>query len=146
MCLSLTTTAPAVKPATAGKIVILLSADPPSLDAVVQSAGQIRNPTQDNIYEGLLSVDNEMKLLPGLATSWERIDSTRTRFKLVSGAKFHNGEPFSADAIVASVKRVLDPEAKESGSSTKPNSWLDQSTISPPRRERCMAQIEAADR
>jgi peptide/nickel transport system substrate-binding protein len=106
------TTAPAVKTAAGGKIVILLSADPPSLDSVTQSAGQVRNPTQDNIYEGLLTVDNEMKLLPNLATSWERIDATRTRFKLVSGARFHNGEPFNADAVVASVKRVLDPEAK----------------------------------
>jgi peptide/nickel transport system substrate-binding protein len=106
------TTAPAVTTAAGGKIVILLSADPPSLDSVTQSAGQVRNPTQDNIYEGLLTVDNEMKLLPNLATSWERIDATRTRFKLVSGARFHNGEPFNADAVVASVKRVLDPEAK----------------------------------
>ena len=41
---------------------------------------------------------------------------------------------------------MLEPEAKESGSSQKPNSWLDQSTISPPSRERCIAQIEAAER
>ena len=41
---------------------------------------------------------------------------------------------------------MLEPEAKESGSSQKPNSWLDQSTISEPSRERCMAQIAAAER
>jgi hypothetical protein len=41
---------------------------------------------------------------------------------------------------------MLEPEAKESGSSTNPNSWVDQSTISPPSRERCMAQIAAAER
>jgi len=108
------TSAPAVKTAVSGKIVIMLGADPPELNAVLHSAGQIRNPTQDNIFEGLLTVDTEMKLLPNLATSWERIDATRMRFKLQSGVKFHNGEPFNADAVVASVKRVVDPEARAS--------------------------------
>jgi peptide/nickel transport system substrate-binding protein len=107
-------TAPAVKTAVSGKIVIMLGADPPELNAVIHSAGNIRNPTQDNIFEGLLTVDTEMKLLPNLATSWERIDEKRMRFKLQSGVKFHNGEPFNADSVVASVKRVLDPEAKAS--------------------------------
>ena len=41
---------------------------------------------------------------------------------------------------------MLEPEENESGSSQKPNSWLDQRTISAPRRERCIAQIEAAER
>ena len=108
------TTAPAVKTAVSGKIVIMLGADPPELNAVIHSAGNIRNPTQDNIFEGLLTVDTEMKLHPNLATSWERIDEKRMRFKLQSGVKFHNGEPFNADAVVASVKRVLDPDAKAS--------------------------------
>ena len=39
---------------------------------------------------------------------------------------------------------MLEPEAKESAGSQNPNSWLDQSTISEPRRERCIAQADAA--
>ena len=41
---------------------------------------------------------------------------------------------------------MLEPEEKSSASSQKENSSLDQRTISAPRRERCMAQIEAAAR
>ena len=39
---------------------------------------------------------------------------------------------------------MLEPEVNESPSSRNPNSSLDQSTISAPSRERCIAQIAAA--
>ena len=41
---------------------------------------------------------------------------------------------------------IEEPEEKDSSSSQKPNSVLDQITISEPRRERCIAQVEAAER
>ncbi len=41
---------------------------------------------------------------------------------------------------------MLEPEEKSSATSQKENSSLDHSTISAPRRDRCMAQIAAADR
>ena len=41
---------------------------------------------------------------------------------------------------------MLEPEEKSSAGSEKPNSWLDQSTSSDPSRERCVAQIAAAER
>ncbi len=40
----------------------------------------------------------------------------------------------------------LEPEEKSSAGSQNPNSWLDQSTSSAPRRERWVAQIAAAAR
>ena len=39
---------------------------------------------------------------------------------------------------------MLEPDVNESPSSRNPNSSLDHSTISAPRRERCIAQIDAA--
>ena len=41
---------------------------------------------------------------------------------------------------------IEEPEEKDSSSSQKPNSVLDQMTISEPSRERCIAQVEAAAR
>ena len=38
----------------------------------------------------------------------------------------------------------LEPEEKSSAGSQNPNSWLDQMTISPPSRDRCVAQAVAA--
>ena len=40
----------------------------------------------------------------------------------------------------------LEPEANRSVTSQKPNSWLDQATISPPSWDRWVAQVAAADR
>jgi len=38
-----------------------------------------------------------------------QVDDKTWEFKLRSGVSFHNGEPFNADAVVHSVKRVIDP-------------------------------------
>ena len=41
---------------------------------------------------------------------------------------------------------IEEPELQASGSSQKPNSALDHSTSSAPRRERCVEQVAAAAR
>ena len=41
---------------------------------------------------------------------------------------------------------MLEPEEKDSSSSQNPNSLVDQITISEPRRERCIAAVDAAAR
>jgi peptide/nickel transport system substrate-binding protein len=61
----------------------------------------------DNIYEPLVMRDKELKTVPGLATSWERIDATTMRFKLRPNVRFHDGSPFSADDVVFTFQRVL---------------------------------------
>ena len=40
----------------------------------------------------------------------------------------------------------LDPDENASATSQKPNSWVDQSTISPPSCDRWVAQVAAAER
>ncbi len=113
------TVAPAAKPAQAapavaatGKLIIMTGAEPATLDLQIESAGAPRIVAFDNVMEGLVSYDEELKLLPGLASSWEQVDATRTRFKLQQGVKFHNGEPFNAAAVQLAIKRLLDPELK----------------------------------
>lgn len=63
----------------------------------------------DNIFDTLVSRDQNMKLVPGLATSWKLINPTTWQFTLRRGVKFHNGEPFNGDAVKFTVERVLDP-------------------------------------
>ena len=41
---------------------------------------------------------------PWLAESWQSVAPTKWRLKLKRGVKFHNGEPFDADAVIYSVK------------------------------------------
>jgi len=62
----------------------------------------------NHIYEGLTRYDENLKLAPSLAESWEVVEPTVWRFKLRHGVKFHNGDDFTADDVVASLKRVSD--------------------------------------
>src|SRR6266581_7769066 len=62
-----------------------------------------------NVYEGLTKRDKELKIIPGLATSWEQVEPTRWRFHLRKGVKFQNGEDFTADDVVFSTERSFNP-------------------------------------
>ena len=71
-------------------------------------------PINDNIYETLLTRDAEGELGPGLATELPtQVDDTTWEFKLRDGVTFHDGTPFNADAVVASVDRIIRLVAEE---------------------------------
>ena len=63
----------------------------------------------NNIYEGLARFNEELKVEPALAESWQTVSPTVWRFKLRRNVKFHNGEPFSADDVVFSWQRMQTP-------------------------------------
>ena len=60
----------------------------------------------NHVYEALVRYDADLKIEPALATSWEQIDETTVRYTLREGIKFHDGQDFSAEDVVASVKRA----------------------------------------
>ena len=59
-----------------------------------------------HVYEGLVTRDKNLKLVPALAESWETPEPTRWRFHLRRGVKFHNGDPFTADDVLFSADRI----------------------------------------
>jgi peptide/nickel transport system substrate-binding protein len=59
-----------------------------------------------HVYEGLVTRDKDLKIVPALAESWETPEPTRWRFHLRKGVKFHNGDPFTADDVIFSAERV----------------------------------------
>src|ERR1700758_3745320 len=63
----------------------------------------------------LSSSDKPSVLIPGLATEWKVNDADKTKwtFKLRPGVKFHDGSPFTADAVVWNVDKVLNKEAPQ---------------------------------
>lgn len=52
------------------------------------------------IYETLVRLDEDLNLVPGLAESWEPQENGKVWiFHLRKGVKFHDGTPFTADAV-----------------------------------------------
>ena len=80
--------------------------------------GQNEGPTiafNGQIYDPLIARDNANKLIPALATSWKLVDPTTWEFKLRQNVKFHNGDAFTADDVVFSFQRALQPTSDYKG-------------------------------
>jgi len=66
-----------------------------------------------NVYEGLVSYDENNKLVPQLAESWTVEGGGKSFiFKLRANAKFHNGTPVTAEDVKFSLERNSDPAVK----------------------------------
>jgi peptide/nickel transport system substrate-binding protein len=83
------------------------STDALTLDPHAQNEG----PTEallHHIYETLVWRDNDGKLVPRLALSWQIMPSDPTvwEFKLRPNVKFHDGTPMTADDVVFSLDRA----------------------------------------
>jgi len=64
---------------------------------------------QQSLYDALLKyVDSPPKVIPWLATKWEASPDAKVwTFHLVNNAKFHNGDPVTAEAVRFSFERTL---------------------------------------
>ncbi|KRA69279.1 ABC transporter substrate-binding protein [Agrobacterium genomosp. 3] len=108
VALAMAATALTAAPAfAAGKMTISSPQDPGSWDPIdtflVQWAA-----VATNIFDGLTYRGPDLKVVPGLAESWEELDEgKRIRFKLRQNVKFHNGEPFNAAAVKFTFERLL---------------------------------------
>jgi peptide/nickel transport system substrate-binding protein len=66
------------------------------------------------VYEGLVNRDEQFRLEPALALSWQAAGPVTWRFKLRPGVAFHDGTPFTADDAVFSIERALGPTSQRS--------------------------------
>jgi peptide/nickel transport system substrate-binding protein len=92
-------------------VIVLQGVDATTLDP----AGHTETPAANilnNIYETLVHRSEEMKFEPGLATEWKALNDTTWEFKLRQGVKFHDGTPFTAEDVKASVERITNPDEK----------------------------------
>ncbi|WP_459852146.1 ABC transporter substrate-binding protein [Dongia sp. agr-C8] len=61
------------------------------------------------VYNRLVDVDDNFKVIPELATEWSvSADGLTWTFKLRDGVKFHSGKDFSSADVVYTFKRLLD--------------------------------------
>ncbi|WP_372621834.1 ABC transporter substrate-binding protein [Falsiroseomonas sp.] len=75
------------------------------------SASQPNAQALRHVFEPLVAMDAAQRPVPGLAVSWEldRVDPRRWVFRLRPGVRFHDGQPFGAEDVAASLRRAMDP-------------------------------------
>ena len=61
---------------------------------------------QGAIFDRLIRADENLKIIPDLATSWKMLDDYTWEFKLRKGVKFHNGEDFTSRSAKFSLERA----------------------------------------
>lgn len=86
--------------------------EPNSLDPI-----DVRNPyaslIASQIIEGLVSLDNNMNIVPGLAKKWTiSKDGKKLAFYLRKGALFSNGKEVDSNDVYYSMKRLVKKEKK----------------------------------
>jgi peptide/nickel transport system substrate-binding protein len=61
------------------------------------------------VFDNLMHQEPDGKLIPWLATEWKNLSPTVWQFKLRSDVQFQNGDPFTADDVVATFARLVTP-------------------------------------
>jgi peptide/nickel transport system substrate-binding protein len=100
--LALMAAAPA---ALAQELTLGLRAGPDSIDPHWSTLGSQAEALR-HVFDTLVDVDEQLQLVPGLATSWEPVDDTTWEFKLREGVTFHDGTPFTAEDVKFSIERI----------------------------------------
>lgn len=90
--------------ATAADLRIALAADVTSMDPHFVNL-QPNNLVAWHVFDALTRLDDNARLVPGLAESWKAVDATTWEFKLKRGVKFHDGSELTAEDVVYSLDR-----------------------------------------
>lgn len=86
------------------------SSEPGSLDPAL-AQGTHESWILDHTFEGLMKVDENLEIVPGMAESYEvSEDGLKYTFKIKDNVKWSNGDPVTAHDFEYSWKRALDPE------------------------------------
>lgn len=90
-----------------GELHIAVSAQPPTLDPYMSSAG-VTNDVTGHIFEGLVAQNEKRQPIPMLADDIDISEDGKTyTFHLREGVPFHNGEEMIAEDVVASMMHWL---------------------------------------
>ncbi|AUM72992.1 ABC transporter substrate-binding protein [Paracoccus jeotgali] len=109
-------------PAAAVDLRIGFSVDADTLDP----ANHRNRPTETiirNMFDGLLTRDSQMKVVPEIAESIVQVSPTEYDFKIRSGVKFHDGTEMTAEDVKFTLDRVVQEGGMDDGQ-TSPRQGL----------------------
>jgi len=79
--------------------------DPRTLDPHAMNE-QLTLMIQHQIYDPLIGRDQDLNLVPSIATSWEPVSDTVWRLAIREGVTFHQGQPLTAHDVAFSINRA----------------------------------------
>lgn len=101
------TAAPALAQQSGGTMVKIVQPEPPSLASYLSTSGPI-GLIAPKIYDGLFDYDNDLNMVPALATSVDVSEDGKTvTFTLREGVTWHDGEAFTSEDVQFTVMDVL---------------------------------------
>ncbi|MFC9876295.1 ABC transporter substrate-binding protein [Nocardia salmonicida] len=101
-------------PVRRGTLVYGIAGTQPSLDPAGQATG-VTSQIGRNIFDSLIAQTGPDTFGPWLATDWTvSPDGLVYSFTLRDGVTFHDGTPFTADAVKATLEHAVDPQTKSS--------------------------------
>lgn len=90
-----------------GTLAFLVQPEPPTLASYVSTSGPI-GLVMPKVYEGLFDYDNDGKMVPMLAESYEiSADGKTVTFKLRKNVRWHDGKPFTSADVKFTILEVL---------------------------------------
>ncbi|MCW3475075.1 ABC transporter substrate-binding protein [Limobrevibacterium gyesilva] len=91
-------------PAQAADLKLALSSSPSAMDPQFHNLGANLNVAQ-NMFDTLVRMDADSRLMPWLAESWRVIDDRTWEFRLRKDVRFHDGTKLTADDVIWSLDR-----------------------------------------
>jgi peptide/nickel transport system substrate-binding protein len=96
------------QPVAAAALNVMLQQEPSILVAGIDTGGIVQTIAGGKIFQGLFNYDTELNPVPVLAESWDVSDDGLIyTFNLRRNARWHDGEPFTADDVVFSAGTLL---------------------------------------
>ncbi|MEC5218281.1 peptide/nickel transport system substrate-binding protein [Actimicrobium sp. GrIS 1.19] len=83
---------------------LALSSPPTSMDPHFYNLFPNLN-VSDHIFETMVTMDADSRIIPGLAESWTMINNLTWEFKLRKGVKFHDGSDLTTEDVAWSIDR-----------------------------------------
>ncbi len=93
-----------------GIITVAIFASPNNLDPRY-GTDALSSRAHQLIFNNLVDLDENMRVAPALARSWETADYQTYRFMLHTGVKFHDGHELTSRDVVYTFNSILDPQS-----------------------------------
>ena len=88
-------------------LVVALNSDPGAMNPAVTTSGST-HPVTDQIFNGLVDLDEQLAPVPELAERWNVEDDGRAyRFALRRGVTWHDGQPFTSADVKFTFEQAL---------------------------------------